>query len=242
MSPKKYSIKDTKIIEGFVNQFGADFYISLRYDLPLKAPIKKDGKIPRPRNNFMLFKPYVDEYAGQYKLEFDRIVLASSQKYLSKVAGYLWRKLSTDIKTIFNNRCEIMKKIHESTYPDYKYSPKRQTHTFKANDQGRRRTKKSKTEETQYYEVIEDTNLQTNIFSQQIMQLQPNYDVLSQIQNDQFWGAESPYLIDFPSSPSSPTADDDFIAMTPSQSLYYFDQENELCDSFNISTSFFEDF
>ncbi|GES78740.1 hypothetical protein RCL_jg21630.t1 [Rhizophagus clarus] len=39
---------------------------------------------------------------------------------------------------------------------------------------------------------------------------------------------------------NSPAADDDFIAMTPNELLNYFDQENELCDSFNISTSFFE--
>ncbi|PKY13711.1 hypothetical protein RhiirB3_465590 [Rhizophagus irregularis] len=129
--------RETHFVNGFLNQYGPDFYKSLKdTNLPLRTPRKKNGKIPRPPNSFILFRQYVSEYAKRRGLTFEyeneQIVLKSSQAYLGKVSSCLWVNLPIDTRLIFKQMSETVKYFHELNYPEYRYSPNRQAHIFKA--------------------------------------------------------------------------------------------------------------
>jgi hypothetical protein len=184
----KYSVEDVEFTKGFVDQYGPDFYILLQFEQPLKILRKKDGTIPRPLNCYMLFRSYVVKYAQQRELKFEykglNITLSSSQNYLGKVSAFLWRNLPIDKKIVFYERYEEMKQIHESTYPDYKYSPKRQSYTFKLESQTEK-NKKSKTVEAQY-PVNNEENINSQANQYVIQPVNYEYEIFYQIQNDQF--------------------------------------------------------
>ncbi|CAB4387026.1 hypothetical protein RhiirA5_402010 [Rhizophagus irregularis] len=203
--------RETHFVNGFLNQYGPDFYKSLKdTNLPLRTPRKKNGKIPRPPNSFILFRQYVSEYAKRRGLTFEyeneQIVLKSSQAYLGKVSSCLWVNLPIDTRLIFKQMSETVKYFHELNYPEYRYSPNRQAHIFKAG----RKFKKSKPVKV----VSEETIPQTNILNQQ------NFNHLNQPMtpiNDQYLGADYSILTEYT-----------FTATLPSQSLhpYYYNMYN----------------
>ncbi|RGB35461.1 hypothetical protein C1646_759301 [Rhizophagus diaphanus] len=180
--------RETHFVNGFLNQYGPDFYKSLKdTNLPLRTPRKKNGKIPRPPNSFILFRQYVSDYAKRHGLTFEydneQIVLKSSQAYLGKVSSCLWVNLPIDTRLIFKQKSETIKYFHELNYPEYRYSPNRQAHIFKAG----RKFKKSKPVKV----VSEETIPQTNILTPQ------NFNQPMTTINDQYLGADYSVLAEY---------------------------------------------
>ncbi|RKP39029.1 putative HMG box protein, partial [Dimargaris cristalligena] len=76
--------------------------------------------IPRPRNAFII-----------YRQEKHRELVAGStgpsipNKEISKIIGKMWREEPKLVKDEYHRRAEEEKTTHATTYPDYKYSPRK---------------------------------------------------------------------------------------------------------------------
>ncbi|KAJ5544920.1 High mobility group superfamily [Penicillium sp. DV-2018c] len=79
---------------------------------------KKNGKISRPMNSFMLYR---SAYAERTK----RLVGANNHQIVSKVAGMGWKHEPEEIRQKYENLAKIERDNHAATHPEYKFSPKK---------------------------------------------------------------------------------------------------------------------
>ena len=77
--------------------------------------VKKDGKLVRPMNAYML-------WSKQYRREL--ISKGLDGATVSKLLAEEWHKLEEAEKKKFYNQAEYLRKLHQEQHPDYKYSPK----------------------------------------------------------------------------------------------------------------------
>ena len=77
--------------------------------------VKKDGKLVRPMNAYML-------WSKQYRREL--ISKGLDGATVSKLLAEEWHKLEETEKKKFYNQAEYLRKLHQEQHPDYKYSPK----------------------------------------------------------------------------------------------------------------------
>nr|AET35419.1 SexM [Syzygites megalocarpus] len=80
------------------------------------------GKIPRPKNAFML-----------YRQEKQKILPLSKKRVLSKdfskTVGEMWRNEKDDIRKYFHLLADREKIEHTKKYPEYKYNPRQKKKT-----------------------------------------------------------------------------------------------------------------
>ncbi|KAJ5779437.1 High mobility group superfamily [Penicillium paradoxum] len=81
---------------------------------------KKNGKISRPMNSFMLYR---SAYAERTK----RLVGANNHQIVSKIAGQGWKLEPADIRRKYEDLAKIERDNHARTHPDYKFSPNKNT-------------------------------------------------------------------------------------------------------------------
>jgi len=90
--------------------------------LPKRSHINKDN-IPRPQNSFVIYRKDT-----QAKLIFENGSQSASRlDHVSRVASENWRNTSEAIRNIYNFLAQLAKKIHQETYPDYVYQPKKRS-------------------------------------------------------------------------------------------------------------------
>ncbi|KXN83169.1 Sex-determining region Y protein [Leucoagaricus sp. SymC.cos] len=74
------------------------------------------GHIPRPRNAFILFRcDFV-----QQRVPED---VVNNHRDLSRIAGYMWRKMSVEQKQPWFEKAELEKRYHAEMFPLYRYAP-----------------------------------------------------------------------------------------------------------------------
>lgn len=77
--------------------------------------VRKDGKVSRPMNAFMLWsQAYRRELISKY----------GDGATVSKLLAEEWNKLGESEKKKWYNEAEELKRKHQIQHPDYKYSPK----------------------------------------------------------------------------------------------------------------------
>jgi hypothetical protein len=79
---------------------------------------KKNGKISRPMNSFMLYR---SAYAERTK----RLVGANNHQIVSKVAGMGWKHEPEEIRRKYQDLAKLERDNHAATHPEYKFSPKK---------------------------------------------------------------------------------------------------------------------
>ncbi|EIM82786.1 HMG-box, partial [Stereum hirsutum FP-91666 SS1] len=80
---------------------------------------KKDGHIPRPPNQFMLFR------AAAHDGEVSGLLPhGHSQRDFSRIVGERWRTMSKDEKAVWKQRQEEVKAAHLLQNPGYRYKPR----------------------------------------------------------------------------------------------------------------------
>ncbi|KAJ5169517.1 High mobility group superfamily [Penicillium coprophilum] len=77
---------------------------------------KKNGKISRPMNSFMLYR---SAYAERTK----RLVGANNHQIVSKIAGMGWKLEPVEIRRKYEDLAKLERDNHAATHPDYKFSP-----------------------------------------------------------------------------------------------------------------------
>ncbi|KAJ5942343.1 hypothetical protein N7516_002511 [Penicillium verrucosum] len=90
---------------------------------------KKNGKISRPMNSFMLYR---SAYAERTK----RLVGANNHQIVSKVAGQGWKLEPIEIRRKYEDLAKLERDNHAATHPDYKFSPNKNTATTTRRDSG----------------------------------------------------------------------------------------------------------
>eukprot|EP00054_Salpingoeca_dolichothecata_P000406 m.16723 g.16723 ORF g.16723 m.16723 type:complete len:435 (-) comp10687_c0_seq1:73-1377(-) len=78
--------------------------------------VKKNDKIKRPSNAFMLFR-------ASQKHKFESSGLHQSE--ISKQVGQMWRSLGKEEQKPFYEEAARQKQLHKAQHPDYKYTPRR---------------------------------------------------------------------------------------------------------------------
>lgn len=90
---------------------------------------KKNGKISRPMNSFMLYR---SAYAERTK----KLVGANNHQIVSKVAGQGWKLEPIEIRRKYEDLAKLERDNHAATHPDYKFSPNKNATTTSRRDSG----------------------------------------------------------------------------------------------------------
>ncbi|CAG7962089.1 unnamed protein product [Penicillium nalgiovense] len=90
---------------------------------------KKNGKISRPMNSFMLYR---SAYAERTK----RLVGASNHQIVSKIAGQGWKLEPAGIRQKYEDLAKLERDNHAATHPDYKFSPNKAAATPSGRESG----------------------------------------------------------------------------------------------------------
>ncbi|CAG8716217.1 627_t:CDS:1 [Racocetra persica] len=102
-------------------------YLEIK-DLIAPRPKKNRNrqKIPRPQNPFVIFRRN-----AQAKMEasLETEMKESMLTLVSKTAGEDWKKANAEVKSVFNYLATLAKKVHEKTYPDYVYKPRKKANS-----------------------------------------------------------------------------------------------------------------
>jgi hypothetical protein len=117
---------DPEIVKKFILELGPK-----TYDQLLKAtnsstitslsslicPKSKPRKnIPRPQNPFIIYRRVFSKNFRLKKESFSSV---------SRRAGDNWKREDLEVKDVYQTIAKLAKKIHEHTYPDYRFYPKR---------------------------------------------------------------------------------------------------------------------
>ena len=84
--------------------------------LPPFTQTKKQNKIPRPLNSFMIFRL-------QSQKEIVRQCPGANHRDISKIISKWWKELSAKEKQSYKDQADRLKVEHRQMYPDYKFSP-----------------------------------------------------------------------------------------------------------------------
>jgi len=85
--------------------------------------IKRNGKIPRAMNSFML-------YRSAYKERIDAwTASANNYQVINSVAGESWAIESDEIKDFYTECAKVENANHQAAFPDYKYKPKKRSYS-----------------------------------------------------------------------------------------------------------------
>ncbi|KAF9250133.1 transcriptional regulator family: HMG [Penicillium roqueforti] len=90
---------------------------------------KKNGKISRPMNSFMLYR---SAYAERTK----RLVGANNHQIVSKIAGQGWKLEPVEIRRKYEDLAKLERDNHAATHPNYKFSPNKAATTASRRDSG----------------------------------------------------------------------------------------------------------
>lgn len=90
---------------------------------------KKNGKISRPMNSFMLYR---SAYAERTK----RLVGANNHQIVSKIAGQGWKMEPIEIRRKYEELAKLERDNHAATHPDYKFSPNKAPTSNSRRDSG----------------------------------------------------------------------------------------------------------
>lgn len=90
---------------------------------------KKNGKISRPMNSFMLYR---SAYAERTK----RLVGANNHQIVSRIAGQGWKYEPPEIRKKYEDLAKLERDNHAATHPDYKFSPNKNASVNNRRDTG----------------------------------------------------------------------------------------------------------
>ncbi|RIA81943.1 hypothetical protein C1645_809841 [Glomus cerebriforme] len=93
----------------------------------LLCPKKKSrsGNIPRPQNSFVIYRRDF-----MTKLESDcGHEVSSDLSFVSKKASKWWASESPEVKNIYQIIADLARKVHNRTYPEYVFQPKKRRAT-----------------------------------------------------------------------------------------------------------------
>ncbi|KAJ6163104.1 hypothetical protein N7497_003083 [Penicillium chrysogenum] len=90
---------------------------------------KKNGKISRPMNSFMLYR---SAYAERTK----RLVGANNHQIVSKIAGQGWKLEPAEVRQKYEDLAKQERDNHAATHPDYKFSPNKAAATPSRRESG----------------------------------------------------------------------------------------------------------
>ncbi|RGB39686.1 hypothetical protein C1646_606251, partial [Rhizophagus diaphanus] len=80
-------------------------------------------KVPRPQNPFVIYRRDT-----QAKLMVEKgSKFGSKLDFVSRVASKNWKNAPSEIRNIYSFLAQLAKKVHEETYPDYVYQPKKRS-------------------------------------------------------------------------------------------------------------------
>lgn len=93
-----------------------DAYINRPVEKRLEEVKKRDGKIPRPMNAFMLYRKAYTEIAKRW-------ADLNNHQMVSSITGESWRSEPAEIRARFKTYGELEQKNHAKAHPGYKFCP-----------------------------------------------------------------------------------------------------------------------
>ncbi|CAG8769500.1 5012_t:CDS:1 [Gigaspora margarita] len=120
-----FNIDFAKEMQELKQQFNSNTFLLL--DKLIAYSSQKFKHPPRAQNGFVLFWKDLNAFMSSSKTKFDFISGLASKIWKNRVSlCELWEKIIIgEIKPFYKKLSEITKKVHKSSFPDYKYSPNR---------------------------------------------------------------------------------------------------------------------
>lgn len=84
---------------------------------PTTSRALSQGRIPRPRNAFMLFRSAFNRENRLAK------TVEKDHRHISRIIGLCWAELSEADKDTWRQKAELEKQQHALAYPDYRFKP-----------------------------------------------------------------------------------------------------------------------
>lgn len=84
---------------------------------PTTSRALAQGRIPRPRNAFMLFRSAFHREKRLAK------TVEKDHRHISRIIGLCWAELSEADKDVWRQKAELEKQQHALAYPDYRFKP-----------------------------------------------------------------------------------------------------------------------
>lgn len=75
------------------------------------------GRIPRPRNEFILFR------SAFHQMKHLTKAVEKDHRHISRIAAFFWAQLPEAEKDVWRQMAELEKKQHALAYPDYQFKP-----------------------------------------------------------------------------------------------------------------------
>jgi hypothetical protein len=114
------------MINKIIDEFGdSDIKTNINlFEILSPSPKSRANGIPRPQNKFLLFRKNYTKGISKYKKGLVGCNLSTNVGVLFKFSSEHWRNYISDRERKFWHALSIItKKIHSSTYPEYKFNP-----------------------------------------------------------------------------------------------------------------------
>ncbi|KAG2023197.1 specific transcriptional repressor [Coprinopsis cinerea AmutBmut pab1-1] len=85
------------------------------------VPKTRSGRVPRPRNAFMIFR---SAFWAEAKITRD---VEHDHRHISRIIGHCWNKMSEEEKNVWRRKADEEKIEHEKKYPGYRFCPIQRT-------------------------------------------------------------------------------------------------------------------
>ncbi|KAJ3008188.1 hypothetical protein HKX48_008716, partial [Thoreauomyces humboldtii] len=95
--------------------------------------LQKPRKPPRPANSFILYRR-----AKQDEVMKSNEGMANNE--VSRLIGQMWANEQAEIKDLYKSKAEEAKRLHNLTFPDYKYAPRKPAKPKKSTEGGKKRS------------------------------------------------------------------------------------------------------
>ncbi|KXN87538.1 Repressor ROX1 [Leucoagaricus sp. SymC.cos] len=115
--PESHGFSSTPLVDYSLFDTPVDISLGVLPPRPTSSRAFAQGRIPRPRNAFMLFRSAFHRERRLTK------AVEKDHRHISRIIGLCWAELSEAEKDVWRQKAELEKQQHALAYPDYRFKP-----------------------------------------------------------------------------------------------------------------------
>ncbi|KAF5356157.1 hypothetical protein D9756_003981 [Leucocoprinus leucothites] len=112
-----HSFSSTPLIDYTIFDTPVDISLGALPPRPTSSRALAQGRIPRPRNAFMLFRSAFHREKRLAK------TIEKDHRHISRIIGLCWAELPEAEKDVWRQKAELEKQQHALAYPEYRFKP-----------------------------------------------------------------------------------------------------------------------
>lgn len=112
-----HAFSSTPLVDYAIFNTPVDISLGVLPPRPTSSRALAQGRIPRPRNAFMLFR---SAFHREKRLAKS---VEKDHRHISRIIGLCWAELPEAEKDVWRQKAELEKQQHALAYPDYRFKP-----------------------------------------------------------------------------------------------------------------------